>query len=270
MYKRSLVIVFTILTLSGCGSSSSSKNTTSSSTISHNGYEYGIITSPITGEKWLDRNLGATKICTKSRDDSTSPYSNDAAYVSDQEDCFGDFYQWGRLTDGHQKKDSSKISSRTTDISNAGVNFITNTSDPYDWIENTTQDTNNIDNSGNLRIAQWSKIDGSSICPNGFKVPTIDELKAETIEDSIQDTDTKNNGNIEVINRDTAFKNFLKFPVSGNKSADGLIYEQGVSSMVWSISATGSSAKSFDFNASNAGNFDNNRASGLNVRCIKN
>jgi len=66
---------------------------------------YKIVTSPITGKVWLDRNLGASMVCTQSRDD----FADDASYVTSQENCFGDYYQWGRLADGHEKANSGSV-----------------------------------------------------------------------------------------------------------------------------------------------------------------
>jgi len=51
------------------------------------GVTYGTVTSPYTGRVWLDGNLGASQVCT-AYNDST---------------CYGDYYQWGRGTDGHEK-----------------------------------------------------------------------------------------------------------------------------------------------------------------------
>ncbi|HIJ26877.1 MAG: hypothetical protein HON68_09360 [Gammaproteobacteria bacterium] len=61
----------------------------SASSVIHNGLTYNIITST-TGKKWLDRNLGATEVCT------TTTTAN----------CYGDTYQWGREADGHQVRTS--------------------------------------------------------------------------------------------------------------------------------------------------------------------
>ncbi len=184
-----------------------------STTITHNGFTYEIVTSPITDKKWLDRNLGATQVCTKSREDAS--FSNDSEYVEDQKDCFGDYYQWGRLRDGHEKRDSASVdydANLTMDdsgiIKTTGADsdkFIKNLNNPYDWTDK--------DEDGSKRKAVWEKIDGTSICPNGFRVPTIDELKAETLDYS--GVDDESIGKVKVTNRDTAFKNFLKFPVSG-------------------------------------------------------
>ena len=48
------------------------------------------VTNPTTGETWMDRNLGATRAATSSTDAAS----------------YGDLYQWGRASDGHQCRSS--------------------------------------------------------------------------------------------------------------------------------------------------------------------
>ncbi len=278
--------------LCSCGSSSSDTSTNSPSTtnnpttITHNGFTYGIVTSPITGKQWLDRNLGAKKVCTKSRglealkfdgvEYSTQTEANEA-YVKSQKDCFGDLYQWGRLADGHEKinyidhtQNQSVSYDTNLTIDDNGIikttgaesdKFIkSNSSHKYDWTDK--------DSDGNKRKALWSKTDGTSICPKGFRVPTIDELKAETI--AYAGVEDESIGKVKVINRDTAFKNFLKFPVSGFRSSDNAsLYKQGYYSLVWSSSPNGSSGRDIYFNVANAGDGWYSSAWGFSVRCIK-
>ncbi len=249
---------------------------------------YGIVTSPITGKKWLDRNLGAIEVCTKSRglealkfdgvEYSTEAEANEA-YVNSQKDCFGDLYQWGRLADGHEKinyTDTSKNQSVSyadnLTINDNGIikasgdgatKFIKNPNSPYDWTDK--------DFDGSKRKALWEKTDGTSICPNGFRVPTIDELKAETTNWSDSSmTEDESIGKVKVINRDTAFKNFLKFPVSGNRDyGDASLDNQGYRGFVWSSLPVGSNARSLSFNDANARDGWHGRTYGLSVRCIK-
>ncbi|WP_321469812.1 Ig-like domain-containing protein [Halarcobacter sp.] len=229
--------------------------------ITHLGYSYKVLKSPITGKNWLDRNLGAYSVCTKSRDDAS--FVDDAAYVADQQDCFGDYYQWGRLADGHQEAITDAVNTpnktvfnttatRSTSYSNVGHgDFITNSSSPYDWTENTTQDTNNVDDDGSLRTAQWSKTDGTSVCPISFRVPSFYELAQETS---------------SVTDRNTAFTNFLKFPSSGyvnNTSGNNGL--RGVGGYLWT-----NSTNAFFFHNSGAmiyGGFY--KSEGLSIRCIK-
>ncbi len=144
-------------------------------TITHNGVTYGTVTSPYTGRVWLDRNLGASQVCTA---------YNDSA-------CYGDYYQWGRGADGHEKQNSATTSTQSTDVNSAGSSFIKGNGD---W---TSSDHNGIE-----RSSHWLAIDGSSVCPIGYKIPTFTELMAETLEHSVKD-------------RATAFLNFLKLPSAG-------------------------------------------------------
>lgn len=269
MHKYLLFLV--IILIIGCGGGGSSSTTTTNNntndstntnTISHGGFSYNIITSPITGKKWLDRHLGASEVCSINRgivyaDFNSVTYASgtlaNAAYISSQQNCFGDLYQWGRLTDGHEKINSTTIGTLSIGIIGSGVNFITSSND---W---TSTDT-----VGTSRINQWIKTDGSSICPIGFKVPTLTELSNETIDDSIQDTDTNNDGNIEVTNWDTGFKNFLKLPSSGYRSGtDGVLTQQGEESYIWTTS-------SLIYLNYGGGSSASSRAIGASVRCIKN
>lgn len=235
--------------------------------IEHKGFTYNIITSPITGKKWLDRNLGATKVCTKSRDDIS--FSKDEEYISSQNSCFGDLYQWGRSTDGHEKSNSSITSKRSNSISEVGSSFIITADSPYDWVQNISQDKNAVDEDGLLRMAQWSKTDGTSICPVGFRVPTSTEIYSETT--SYTGIENEKKGAIKVTNRNTAFKNFLKFPVSRYRfNGNGSLYYNGSHGVVWANSVDGSSSKYMNFNSQNADEDWYNRAYAFSVRCIKN
>jgi len=72
------------------------------------------------GKCWLDRNLGATAVCTS---------STHAA-------CYGDLFQWGRAADGHQIRTSGTTSTRSSSDNPGHSNFITHTSSPYDWRRN--------------------------------------------------------------------------------------------------------------------------------------
>ena len=205
-------------------------------TITHNGTTYGIVTSPFTGRVWLDRNLGAARVC-EQFDDSA---------------CFGDYYQWGRNFDGHQDSGSNTTPTAATDINNVGNSFILEQRlPPFSWTS--------TDSTGSQRSLNWSKTDGSSVCPVGFRVPTLTELKAETIDN-------------DVTNRATAFSNFLKLPSAGARnSVDGvLVGTLGSSGQLWTSSVDGISSDLIFFNSSNAGADLSTHAMGLSVRCMKN
>ena len=199
-------------------------------TITHNGTTYGTVTSPYTGKVWLDRNLGASQVCTS---------FDDAA-------CYGDYYQWGRNYDGHQESNSSTISTQATDVNSAGSSFRYGNSD---WAS--------VDSDGSQRTANWSKTDGTSVCPVGFRVPSVDELKAETLD----------NG---VTNSATAFSNFLALPLAGyryyNSASMG---DVGFWGYVWASSVNGSGSHFVYYLSDYAGSYYNYRAYGFAVRCLK-
>lgn len=215
-------------------------------TIIHKGMKYLTVASPYTGKIWLDRNLGATMVCSESRDSGT--FTDDIAYVASQKACFGDFYQWGRNADGHQVITSDINNTQATDINSTGSDFIAGYSD---W---TSADINGSD-----RHASWRATDGSTVCPAGFRVPTADEIEAETVDASTP-----------VTNRDTAFKNFLMLSSSGAREENGSMYNQGVVGYMW----TSSAAESFDayylrFDLDEVYVNDYVRARGRSIRCIK-
>ena len=199
-------------------------------------FVYSEVTSPNTGKVWLDRNLGATQVCT----------------ALDDENCYGDYYQWGRNKDGHQLHTSTRSTVQATDVNNTGSNeFIVSSSTyQYDWAY--AADTN-----GSLRAANWSKTDGTSICPVGFRVPTIEELKDETI-----------NAVPAVGDKTDAFNSFLKLPSSGYRIQNGPIYDRGQGGYLRSVDITGVKSE-YLFYAAGVGTNTFSRTYGFTVRCIK-
>ena len=193
MKQLSIVLVgIFLLIMNNCGgdksseetSSSSSSSTQNSETLTHNGTNYGTVVSPYTGKVWLDRNLGAARVCTS---------FNDTA-------CYGDYYQWGRNFDGHQESTSSTTTQQVADINSAGNEFVLDSGQHRgDW-------ANDSDRSGDKRMALISSSDGSFVCPKDFRVPSVGEFLAETAQASAQ---VKNNMD--------AYNNFLKLPSSGSR-----------------------------------------------------
>jgi len=201
--------------------------------ITHKSITYDTITSPYTGKVWLDRNLGASQICT----------------ALDDTACYGDYYQWGRDADGHEKSDSSITTTAATDVDNAGSSFITLTQ----WAS--------VDSDGSLRSANWSKTDGTSVCPVGYRVPTIAEVQSETT----------NNGVSNVANMTDGYNNFLKLPAGGYRhNTTGDMTSVGSYSVIWASDPVGTEfAKTLDLEPSASSIQDSQRGYGLNVRCIK-
>ena len=202
-------------------------------------FEYETITSSVTGKVWLDRNLGATQACSK----SLSEFNTTEDYTESQQDCFGDYYQWGRDTDGHQssKSGTSYIMSLTSTPGHS--NFILGSSTyDYDW---TIADTG-------LRSNSWLKSDGTGICPIGFKVPTNDELEAESI-----------------TSRQEAY-DVLKLPLAGERDKlTGALEDKGVFAKLWSSSVTSNKAITYKYLDSSRQIAFTKHSYGNTIRCIE-
>jgi len=97
LYKKKIVLIYISLCLFSFGCDDKQNSTSNkelkiienSDNILFNGVTYGII--EYNGKKWFDRNLGAKESC--------SDYKGNKS-------CWGDLYQWGRISDGHQYRDS--------------------------------------------------------------------------------------------------------------------------------------------------------------------
>ena len=207
---------------------------------SFNGVTYQLVTSPDTGRVWLDRNLGATAVCTSSTDSA----------------CHGELYQWGRGNDGHQSRASGATATLASTITPATNTFITNGTTPFDW---TSTDSN-----GALRTAAWADGGVNDICPAGFSVPTEAELVADTIHDGAY------TGTNDITNSATAFSSFLKLPVAGGRDrSNGTLHNVGSNAFLWSRSANGSNGRRLTIDSGYVYFPSSNRAAGFSVRCIQ-
>ncbi|MGF1639243.1 MAG: hypothetical protein ACFCUU_19355 [Cyclobacteriaceae bacterium] len=188
------------------------------------------VVTPSTGKIWMDRNLGASQIATS---------STDAA-------AYGDLYQWGRGTDGHQ----IRTSGTTTTLSNTDTpghgDFIITGSSPWDW--RSLQNDN-----------LWQGISGNNNpCPNGYRLPTEAEWNTER-----QSWSSNNSVG--------AFNSPLKLPRAGVRNFSfGLLTSVGLSGHYWSSTVNSGYSRNLFFNQSNAGiSNTGHRGSAMSVRCIK-
>ncbi|WP_417908981.1 hypothetical protein [Candidatus Electronema sp. PJ] len=193
----------------------------------------------LTGRVWMDRNLGASRAATS---------------LTDAE-AYGDLYQWGRLTDGHEKRTSSTTTTLSSNDVPSNGNFIATSVKPYDW-RNPQND--------NL----WQGVSGiNNPCPAGFRLPTREEFWAEITQYGSA--------------YDALFNSPIKLTASGLRgyTAGAPIYE-GVSGNYWtssidnSFNAGGVSNNSFAWYLTFDKSFGLNmygtgRSDGFSVRCIQ-
>jgi hypothetical protein len=196
--------------------------------------EYKEITSPTTRRIWLDRNLGASKVCTS---------------ISDA-DCYGYHYQYGRATDGHQLDTSSMASytARLATLTTVNSDFVLSA----EWLKY------GVDNNGSLREASWSRTDGNNTCPTGFRVPTINEFNSELV---------------NITNVQTAFNSFLKLGGSGYRNLSNAWIGVGSNAYIWTstpVSDTSVDNANYIFlDRTRKTSGPTNKGHGMAIRCIK-
>lgn len=190
---------------------------------------YGTIESA-GGECWLNRNLGASRVATA--------YNDSEAY--------GDLFQWGRLDDGHQNRNSGTTDILSSEDDPGHSNFIKAPDEPYDW-RNPQND--------NL----WQGVNGiNNPCPPDWRIPTKDEWGVEL--DSWFDGEYYD-----------AYASPLKLTLPGYRHSwfDGIDME-GTFSWYWSSTVDGNIwAWYLWYDGWDAFVVDADRAIAGSVRCIK-
>ena len=187
------------------------------------------VTNPTTGRIWMDRNLGATQAATSSTDTNS----------------YGDLYQWGRRSDGHQCRTSATTNTLSSSDQPAHGNFILAPSSPNDW----RSPQNDL---------LWQGVSGlNNPCPIGFRLATEAELNEERLSWS------NNNGA-------GAFGSPLKLPVAGYRFNNGTVVVVGSTGSYWSSTINGTNSIDLGFNSSGGAVMGSyGRAYASSVRCIK-
>ena len=187
------------------------------------------VMSLTTGRVWMDRNLGATQVATSSTDINS----------------YGDLYQWGRRTDGHQCRTSLTTATLSSVDQPTNGNFIIAANSPNDW--RSPQNSN-----------LWQGVNGiNNPCPSTYRLPTEAELIAEH-----QSWSTQNSAG--------AFASPLKLPVAGWRDSYGVLGNVGTYGCYWSSSISGTPSRALAI-FSNSVNINNGlRGLGYSVRCVKN
>lgn len=194
----------------------------------------GVVTST-TGKIWMDRNLGASRVATSSTDS----------------EAYGDLYQWGRNSDGHQTRTSGTVDG-PVESGAEGSNFIQSQGD---WLSSSDDTRWNGTTKG-----------AHDPCPGGFRVPTSTEWENERNYGGPGSWGTESIQN----NAAGAYASVLKLPVAGYRNdSNGTLYNVGSRGRYWSSTVSGTSALYLFFTSVNADMNSNYRANGFSVRCIK-
>jgi uncharacterized protein (TIGR02145 family) len=188
------------------------------------------VTNPVTGKTWMDRNLGAIQ----------------AATSSTHENAYGDLYQWGRRSDGHQCRTSATTTTLSSTDQPGNGNFILAPNTPSNW-----RSPQNV----NL----WQGVNGiNNPCPSAYRLPTDAELEAERLSWSLN-------------NSAGAFASTLKLTAASQRRySDGTLGANA--GYYWSSTVSSSGAIPLFFNGTNANinGATNSIAFGRSVRCLKN
>ncbi|MDC1370935.1 hypothetical protein N8289_03745 [Flavobacteriales bacterium] len=192
------------------------------------------ITNPITGKVWMDRNLGATNIVTNHYDSST----------------YGDLYQWGRFSDGHQCRNSDTTYLLSSTVASGHDDFILYQTPPGvsiatgDWY---------LPNTG----IQWQNSQINNPCPNGYRLPTQTEFNNEVSYWLTQ-------------NAYGAISSPIKFPLSGKRRHyDGLVLGGSVEGLYWTSTINFERSVALQIFGNGVGTQSHFRATGASIRCIK-
>jgi len=190
---------------------------------------YGTVTSA-DNRVWLDRNLGASRVATSLTDSQ----------------AYGDLYQWGRLTDGHESRTSlTDPTLSTTDVPGHGSFILgTSTGSPFDW---RSPQNDNL----------WQGVSGiNNPCPAGFRLPTSAEWETERLSWSSN-------------NAAGAYASPLKLVLAGYRSYNGTLSSVGNAGYYWSSTVDEIYSDILDISASLAYGYREQRYWGFSVRCIK-
>ena len=176
----------------------------------------------------MDRNLGATQAATSSTDAAS----------------YGDLYQWGRGTDGHQLRSSGTTTTLSSSDTPGHGDFIKTSGGGRDWRSSPND---------NL----WQGVNGiNNPCPTGYRLPTDTEWDAERLSWSSN-------------NAAGALASPLKLPTAGYRDHGNGGVGGNNDGSYWSSTVSSTNSRYLNFIGVGAAMGANFRSYGYSVRCVQ-
>lgn len=212
---------------------------------------YTPIASP-SGVEWLNNNLGATY----NNIHSGSFNPNQQATSSTDSNAYGNYFQWGRDSDGHEFSTSAILEEQATTDTPSHSDFIKNSDQNGDWRD---------DNNNN----RWTT-GVNDPCPVGYKVPSSSVLSKEF--SAFAQYPIIDQGNFDHIASLSLTP--LKFARSGYRDRDGNLLQVNSYLSLWTsdiqpIDGGIDSSKLFITISNTIKELNLNRTRGSAVRCVK-
>jgi len=189
------------------------------------------------GNIWLQQNLGSSQVAT----------------AIDDEASYGDLFQWGRWSDGHQLRNSPTATATTNNpsgIMEGNSNYITGW-----WTPNTLTDQWNANIPS--EATDTNGCDPCKALGQGWSLPTTANWTAVTAG--------------QITNPAKAFESFLKLPGNGYRaSSNGSFTFVGARGYYWSNQTSDSGGKYLYIGSTIANpTAGGPRGQGAGIRCLK-